>query len=92
MSSTGIIRLSHLIAMRRDVDKLANNIANIGTPGFKGQRASFKEHLKEATQSGPEPNANKHVSLVDTGIGTTDFSQGAIELDARKNLAELTAS
>ena len=79
MSSTGIIRLSHLIAMRRDLDKLANNVANIGTPGFKGQRSSFKEHLKEATQSGPEPNANKYVSLVDTGFATTDFTPGPIE-------------
>lgn len=79
MSSTGIIRLSHLIALRRDLDKLANNVANIGTAGFKGQRSSFKEHLKEATQSGPEPNPNKYVSLVDSGIATTDFSQGQID-------------
>lgn len=66
--------------MRRELDKVANNVANIGTAGFKGQRSSFKEHLKEATQSGPEPNANRYVSLVDVGIGTTDFSQGPIEL------------
>lgn len=78
MSSTGIIRLSHLIALRRELDKIANNVANIGTPGFKAQRSSFREHLKEATQSGPEPNANKYVSLVDTGFTTTDLSQGPI--------------
>lgn len=79
MSSIGIIRLSHLIALRRDLDKLANNVANISTAGFKRQRSSFKEHLKQANQSGPQPNANKYVSLVDTGFATTDFSQGQIE-------------
>lgn len=79
MSSTGVIRLSHLIALRRDLDKVANNVANIDTAGFKGQRSSFKEHLTAATQSSPEPPANKYVSLVDTGIATTDFSQGQID-------------
>lgn len=79
MSSTGLVRLSHLIAMRRDLDRLANNVANISTPGFKGQRASFKEHLKEATQSGNEPNANKYVSLVDNGVSRINLSQGQIE-------------
>lgn len=79
MSATGLIRLSHLIAIQRDLDKLANNVANVSTAGFKGQRSSFKEVLKQASVSYEHPSRNKNYSTVAASGATVNFSQGEIE-------------
>lgn len=46
MSSKGIYSaLSGAIAQSQQLDTIANNIANANTPGFKGDRKTFREHL-----------------------------------------------
>lgn len=84
MSETGLIKLSRLMALRRDLDTLANNVANVGTTGFKAQRVAFKEYLKpvERTDVGTKPE--RPVSLVDRRAGFTDLSKGAIELTGNR--------
>ncbi len=46
MENPGYIALSRQMVLRREMDVLANNLANLTTPGFKGERMLFVEHLK----------------------------------------------
>ena len=45
METTSFIALSRQMALRREMDVVANNIANMNTNGFKGEKMMFVEHL-----------------------------------------------
>ena len=49
MENATYIGLSRQIALGRKMDIIANNIANIDTAGFKGERAIFEEFLVKST-------------------------------------------
>ncbi len=46
MENPGYIALSRQMVLRRETEVLANNLANLTTPGFKGESMLFVEHLK----------------------------------------------
>jgi len=50
-------------ALRQHV--LANNIANINTPGFKRTRVEFERQLAQALQSGEDPTKVKPLLVVE---------------------------
>lgn len=79
MSETGLIRLSRLMALRRELDTIANNVANVGTNGFKAQRSEFKEALKHVERNVLDNKPERPVSLVQASSGFVDLSHGAIE-------------
>ncbi|MEQ8664751.1 MAG: flagellar basal-body rod protein FlgF [Rhodospirillales bacterium] len=45
METTSFIALSRQMVLRREMDVVANNIANMNTNGFKGEKMMFVEHL-----------------------------------------------
>ena len=45
METTSLIALSRQGVLRRQMNVLANNIANMNTTGFKGEKMLFTEHL-----------------------------------------------
>ncbi len=45
MEASGYVTLSRLSGLRREMDLVANNIANIGTQGYKSQGAVFSEFV-----------------------------------------------
>ena len=45
MENTAVIALSFQTGLRRKIDILANNVANLSTTGFKAERVMFVEHL-----------------------------------------------
>lgn len=45
MENASFIALSRLGTLRRQMDVVANNIANMNTAGFKGEKMMFVEHL-----------------------------------------------
>ena len=47
MENTLLIGLSRQIALRRELDVVANNIANLNTTGFKADGAVFEEYLHD---------------------------------------------
>lgn len=47
MENISYIGLSHQVALRQQMNIAANNIANISTPGFKGQSMLFLEYLNK---------------------------------------------
>lgn len=78
MSETGLVKLSRLMALRRELDTVANNVANVGTAGFKAQRVAFKEYLKPIERADLSTKPERPVSLVDGRPGFTDLSPGSI--------------
>ncbi|MET0545646.1 MAG: flagellar basal-body rod protein FlgF [Caulobacterales bacterium] len=72
--------LSRQIALMRQVDAMANNIANVSTSGFKG------EFLVESPISRAPAASNvgpRDVVFVSTNVLLRDFSQGALEQTGR---------
>ncbi len=70
------VALTGLNAANQDLSVTANNLANVGTVGFKGSRAEFGD-LFAATQTGVSSTA------VGNGVSVTEvaqqFSQGDVE-------------
>lgn len=72
------------------MDVVANNIANVGTVGFKGSNMTFKEAIVQTERSASRPSGliggtnPQQIGLgVDVAAVTTDFSQGLLERTGR---------
>ncbi len=73
-------------AMEHKLDVIANNIANIGTVGFKKDRANFEDlFYRYQAVPGSEQNEPSTAVGIQTGVGTrvssvqTNFRQGSME-------------
>ena len=51
MENTLLIGLSRQTALRRELDVVANNIANLNTTGFKADGAVFAEYLQTGARA-----------------------------------------
>ncbi len=69
MENTLFIALSKQLAIRREMDVIANNLANTSSPGFKNEKMMFVEYLKETGTTGK-------VSLVQDISLARDLSEG----------------
>jgi flagellar basal-body rod protein FlgF len=74
MDTTIFVGLSHQMAMRRNMDILANNIANINTTAFKKESAIFQEYLME--MDGTDTPAANQVAFVQDKAVIRDFAEG----------------
>lgn len=76
MQNVALVGLSREMALGRELDVIANNVANIDTTGYKADGSLFEEYLSSAAR-GDQTGA--HVSFVrDRGVWH-DMSQGPIE-------------
>ena len=50
MENAGYIALSRQLSLRRELDVVANNMANMNTPAYKAERMVFVEYLAQPTQ------------------------------------------
>ena len=77
MDTTLSVALSHQVAKRRQMDIIANNIANMSTTAFKRENVMFGQYLKEA--NGNSPKSVRQIAFVqDFGI-TRNMSNGQFE-------------
>lgn len=75
MSNPGYIALSRMVVDQRAMDVRANNIANAGTPGFKGESVLFSDYLVQ--QRGVTPvSGGRPMHMVQDRATWRDFSQG----------------
>ncbi|HLI21152.1 MAG TPA: flagellar basal-body rod protein FlgF [Stellaceae bacterium] len=72
MENSTYIALSGQNARERQMDVLANNIANLSTPGFKAEQTMFQEYLSKA------PNGGDPSSYVEIAGNSRDMSQGPL--------------
>jgi flagellar basal-body rod protein FlgF len=79
MENALLIGLSRQVALARELDVVANNVANADTNGFKRRGTVFQEFLAPTAKHEHFKNADKRLSYVwDRGTALT-YSQGAME-------------
>jgi flagellar basal-body rod protein FlgF len=71
MSNTVSVALSSQMALRRQMDVIANNIANVSTPAFKGEKMLFSEFVERLGGEAP-------LSLVQDFGTARDTRQGSL--------------
>jgi len=77
LETTTYIALSRQTTLRRQMDVVANNIANMNTHGFKGERMMFVEHLVKSR--GGEKILGEKLSYVRDISTMRDISDGPLE-------------
>jgi flagellar basal-body rod protein FlgF len=76
MQNALLVGLSRQVALARELDVVANNIANINTTGYKADGSLFEEFLASAARSDP---SSGRVSFVQDRGTWHDLSAGPIE-------------
>jgi len=79
MNNTLLIGLSRQVALQRELDVVANNVANVATNGFKRRGASFAEHVIPVARGDHMTSANRKLSFVVDQGTVLDISAGSIE-------------
>lgn len=74
------IGLSQQVALKRQLNTVANNLANMSTAGFKSETLLFEEYIMPVASMENHQTGSKQLSYVaDTGLAR-DFSTGSMEL------------
>lgn len=79
MENTLLIGLSRQTVLRRELDIVANNIANLNTTGFKAVGAVFAEYLQNGAHDGMFAAQDRRMSFVQDRMTWQDMSQGGIQ-------------
>lgn len=80
MENSALVGLSRQVALRRELDIVANNLANIGTSGFKNEQVLFEEYLMPVARAEGFPRADRRLSYVQDKATWRDFSVGPVEV------------
>ena len=79
MENTLLIGLSRQTVLERQLDVVANNIANVNTAGFKADQSLFEEYLTSGAHEDNFKPGDRRVSYVQDRGTYRDFAQGAPE-------------
>jgi flagellar basal-body rod protein FlgF/flagellar basal-body rod protein FlgG len=79
MENASLIGLSRQIALQRELDVVANNIANVNTDGFKADGSIFQEYLMPVARSNAFRGRDTVMSYVQDRATWQDFSQGPLQ-------------
>jgi len=79
MENTLLIGLSRQTVLERQLDVVANNIANVNTAGFKSDQSLFEEYLRSGAHEDNFKPSDRRVSYVQDRGTYRDFSQGPSE-------------
>ena len=79
MENTLLIGLSRQTVLERQLDVVANNIANVNTAGFKSDQSLFEEYLMPGAHEDNFNGRDRRVSYVQDRGTYRDFSQGPTE-------------
>ena len=71
MENASLVGLSRQIALQRELDVVANNVANLNTTGFKADNVVFHEHLMPVARANAFRGIDRQVSFVQEGAGGT---------------------
>ena len=79
MANELLVGLSRQMVLQRQMDVVANNVANVNTNGFKADRSLFVEYLASPAHEDNFVGRDRRVSFVNDRATFHDFSQGAAE-------------
>ena len=78
MENAQLVGLSRQIALRRQMDVVANNIANLNTTGFKAEQLLFEEYLDPVARDRDFLLPDQRLSFTEDWTTIHDMSVGAI--------------
>lgn len=79
MENALLIGLSRQTALERQLDVIANNIANVNTAGYKADNTLFEQYLNTPAHEDNFVGSDRRVSFVQDRGTYRDFSQGAVD-------------
>lgn len=79
MENALLIGLSRQVALARELDVIANNMANVNTNGFKARSSRFAEYLMPKASADAFPSPDRRLSYVIDAGTPVDFSTGSID-------------
>jgi flagellar basal-body rod protein FlgF len=79
MQNALFVGVSSQVALQRELDVIANNMANVSTTGFKGRSSRFQEYLMPVASADSFTRPDRRVSYVIDQGTTLDLNQGPIE-------------
>jgi len=74
-----LVGLSRQMVLSRELDSVANNLANLSTTGFKGGGMVFQEYLSPTARVRGATSADRRLSYVEDSGAYTDFAKGPVE-------------
>ncbi|HXX06993.1 MAG TPA: flagellar basal-body rod protein FlgF [Pseudolabrys sp.] len=79
MQNALLVGLSRQVALSRELDVVANNVANLNTTGYKSDGAVFQEYISPTASADNFLAADRRVSFVQDRATWVDMSQGPLE-------------
>jgi len=79
MENTLLIGLSRQMVLERQMDVVANNVANVNTNGYKADKSLFQEYLRTGAREDNFIGNDRAVSFVLDRGSYRDFTQGPAE-------------
>jgi flagellar basal-body rod protein FlgF len=80
MENMLLVGLSRQMTLERQMDVVANNVANVNTNGFKADRSLFEEYLRSGAHEDNFARSDRRVSFVQDRGSFKDFAAGNTEL------------
>lgn len=78
MDNSLLVSLSQQLAAYRAMDVIANNLANVSTPGFKREAAKFEEYVTQVRPAEDQKGPQSVSFVKDAGV-MRDSAQGNVE-------------
>ncbi|MEZ5839597.1 MAG: flagellar basal-body rod protein FlgF [Hyphomicrobiales bacterium] len=78
MENAQIIGLSRQVALQRELDVIANNMANLNTTGFRGETVKFEEFLMPVAEMDSFQRSDRKLSYVLDRGTFHNFDQGSV--------------
>ena len=78
MENALLIGLSRQMALQRQMDVIANNLANVQTSGYKGESLKFEEFIMPVAEVDGISGPDRRVSSVLDAAHVRDFSEGSL--------------
>ncbi len=79
MENALLVGLSRQVALARELDVIANNMANVNTNGFKARSARFNEFVMPVARADSFQSRDQRLSFVIDKGTPIDLTQGTIE-------------
>lgn len=79
MENMLLVGLSRQMTLERQLDVVANNVANINTNGFKANRSLFEEYLRSPASEANFMHTDRRVSFVHDRATFHDLASGPME-------------
>ncbi|MET0675062.1 MAG: flagellar basal-body rod protein FlgF [Bradyrhizobium sp.] len=79
MENTLLVGLSRQMVLERQIDVVANNVANVNTNGFKADQQLFEEYLTSGAHEDNFQSRDRRISYVQDRGTYRDFTQGPLQ-------------